>query len=84
MSWAAGLFCRKPGKLPAETISESYTLEYGTNTVEIHTDAIAKGQKVLIIDDLLATGGTAKATCKLVERLGGDIVGLAFIVELLF
>jgi len=75
---------RKPGKLPAETISESYTLEYGTNTVEIHTDAIAKGQKVLIIDDLLATGGTAKATCKLVERLGGDIVGLAFIVELLF
>jgi adenine phosphoribosyltransferase len=75
---------RKPGKLPAETISESYTLEYGTNTVEIHTDAIEMGQKVLIIDDLLATGGTAKATCKLVERLGGEIVGLAFIIELLF
>ncbi len=75
---------RKPGKLPAETISESYTLEYGTNTVEIHTDAIEKGQKVLIIDDLLATGGTAKATCKLVERLGGEIVGLAFIIELIF
>ena len=75
---------RKPGKLPADFISESYELEYGTNTLEIHTDAIEKGQKVLIVDDLLATGGTAKATCNLVERLGGDVVGIAFIIELTF
>ncbi len=75
---------RKPGKLPAETISESYTLEYGTNTLEIHKDAIEKGQKVLVVDDLLATGGTAKATCNLIEKLGGDIVGLAFVIELNF
>ena len=75
---------RKPGKLPAETISESYTLEYGTNTLDIHLDAIQKGQQVLIVDDLLATGGTAAATCRLVEQLGGEVVGLAFIVELLF
>jgi len=75
---------RKPGKLPAETISESYTLEYGTNTLDIHLDAIQKGQEVLIVDDLLATGGTAAATCRLVEQLGGEVVGLAFIVELLF
>ena len=75
---------RKPGKLPADCISESYELEYGTNTLEIHTDAIEKGQKVLIVDDLLATGGTAKATCNLIERLGGQIAGVAFIVELTF
>lgn len=75
---------RKPGKLPAETVSESYELEYGTNTLEIHVDAIEKGQKVLIIDDLLATGGTAKATCNLVEKLGGEIVGVAFVIELNF
>ena len=75
---------RKPGKLPAETISESYTLEYGTNTLDIHLDAIQKGQQVLIVDDLLATGGTAAATCRLVEQLGGEVVGLAFTVELLF
>ncbi len=75
---------RKPGKLPADSISESYELEYGTNTLEIHTDAIKKGQKVLIVDDLLATGGTAKATCNLVERLGGEVVGVAFIIELTF
>ncbi len=75
---------RKPGKLPAETISESYSLEYGTNTLEIHTDAIEQGQKVLVVDDLLATGGTAKATCNLIEKLGGDIVSVAFVIELNF
>lgn len=75
---------RKPGKLPAATIAESYALEYGTNSLEIHVDAIEKGQKVLIVDDLLATGGTAKATCNLVEKLGGQVVGLAFAVELTF
>jgi adenine phosphoribosyltransferase len=75
---------RKPGKLPAATAAESYALEYGTNTLEIHVDAIEPGQKVLIVDDLLATGGTAKATCNLVEKLGGNIVGLAFVIELNF
>ena len=75
---------RKPGKLPAETVSESYELEYGTNTLEIHIDAIARGQKVLVVDDLLATGGTAKATCSLVEKLGGEVVGVAFVIELNF
>jgi adenine phosphoribosyltransferase len=75
---------RKPGKLPAETTAESYELEYGTNTIEIHVDAIEKGQKVLVIDDLLATGGTAKATCNLVEKLGGEVVGVAFVIELNF
>ena len=81
---AGFVLVRKPGKLPAETISESYALEYGTNTLEIHVDAIEKGQKVLIVDDLLATGGTAKATCNLVEKLGGQVVGLAFAIELNF
>jgi adenine phosphoribosyltransferase len=75
---------RKPGKLPARTISESYDLEYGTDTVEIHADAIRSGQKVLMIDDLLATGGTMSAACKLVEKLGGWIVGVAFVIELCF
>ncbi|HFB52478.1 MAG TPA: adenine phosphoribosyltransferase, partial [Anaerolineae bacterium] len=75
---------RKPGKLPAEKISESYTLEYGTNTLEIHVDAIETGQRVLVIDDLLATGGTALATCRLVERLGGVVAGCAFAIELNF
>jgi adenine phosphoribosyltransferase len=75
---------RKAGKLPAETLAESYELEYGTNTLEMHVDAIQQGQKVLVIDDLLATGGTAKATCRLVERLGGEVVGVAFVIELNF
>jgi adenine phosphoribosyltransferase len=75
---------RKPGKLPAETIAESYDLEYGTNTLEIHVDAIEKGQRVLVVDDLLATGGTARATCNLVERLEGEVIGLAFVIELDF
>ena len=73
---------RKPGKLPSETIVEEYQLEYGKDSLEIHTDAIKKGEKVLIVDDLLATGGTATATCKLIERLGGDIVGVSILIEL--
>ena len=73
---------RKPNKLPRETISIKYDLEYGTNELHIHTDAIKKGQKVLIIDDLLATGGTTDATIKLVEKLGGQVVGCAFVIEL--
>jgi len=75
---------RKPGKLPAESIAESYELEYGTNTLEMHVDAIKKGQKVLVVDDLLATGGTARATCNLVEKLGGQVIGTAFVIELNF
>ena len=75
---------RKLGKLPAETVSVEYALEYGTNTLEVHKDAIVPGQKVLIVDDLLATGGTVNGTIELVRRLGGDVVGLAFLVELLF
>jgi adenine phosphoribosyltransferase len=75
---------RKPGKLPAETISETYSLEYGTDTLEIHTDAIQAGERVLIHDDLLATGGTVQAGCRLVERLGGVILGLSFLIELDF
>src|SRR6266516_402174 len=75
---------RKPGKLPAATAKYDYTLEYGTNTLEMHRDAIEKGQRVLICDDLLATGGTAEATAKLAESLGGEIAGLGFVVELDF
>jgi len=75
---------RKPGKLPAKKISETYALEYGTNTLEIHTDAVQAGQKILVVDDLLATGGTAEAACQLIERLGGEVVGLVFAVELNF
>jgi len=73
---------RKKGKLPAATISQAYTLEYGEAIVEVHDDAIAPGEKVLLVDDLLATGGTAEAGIKLVERLGGEIVGCAFIIDL--
>jgi len=73
---------RKPGKLPADTISEEYTLEYGKNKVEIHKDAIKKDDKVLLIDDLLATAGTSKAAIKLIERLGGEIIETAFIIDL--
>lgn len=75
---------RKPGKLPAETAKYDYALEYGTNTLEIHKDAIQKGQRVIIVDDLLATGGTAQATARLAEGLGAEIVGLGFAVELDF
>lgn len=73
---------RKPNKLPAETIKENYTLEYGTNTIEMHRDAVKEGDRVLIVDDLLATGGTAVAACNLVKRLGGEVVSTAFIIEL--
>lgn len=73
---------RKPGKLPAETESEEYELEYGTNTLEIHKDAIEKGSKVAIVDDLLATGGTIISAIKLIERLGGEVLGLEFLIEL--
>jgi len=75
---------RKPGKLPAATAKYDYALEYGTNTLEIHKDAIQPGQRVLIVDDLLATGGTAEATTKLAASLGGEIAGLSFVVELDF
>ena len=73
---------RKKGKLPAETIEEEYALEYGTATIEIHKDAISKGQKVVVIDDLLATGGTLQAIIKLVERLGGEVVKVCCLIEL--
>lgn len=73
---------RKPGKLPRETVVAEYSLEYGTNTLCMHKDAIKKGDKVLIIDDLLATGGTVDATIKLIESLGGEVVGCAFLIEL--
>ena len=75
---------RKPGKLPAEKESQTYQLEYGLDKIEIHKDAIKPGDKLLIHDDLLATGGTAEATCKLVEKLGGEVVQLLFLVELTF
>jgi len=75
---------RKLGKLPAETITVEYALEYGSNTLEIHRDAITAGQRVLIVDDLLATGGTVNGTIELVERLKGEVAGLAFLVELEF
>jgi adenine phosphoribosyltransferase len=75
---------RKPGKLPGECVKYDYALEYGTNTLEVHRDAIQKGQRVVIVDDLLATGGTAEATAKLAEALGAKIAGLGFVVELNF
>lgn len=75
---------RKPNKLPSKTIREEYLLEYGTDSLEIHIDAINNGEKILIVDDLLATGGTVQATCKLIERLGGKIIGIAFLIELAF
>jgi len=75
---------RKPGRLPAETVAESYSLEYGTDVLELHVDAVRPRQTVLVHDDLLATGGTALALCRLVERLGGVVVGIAFVIELAF
>lgn len=75
---------RKPGKLPAETIRQSYELEYGSNTLEMHIDAIAPGDKVIIIDDLIATGGTLAATCQLIEQLGGRVCGISSIIGLPF
>jgi len=75
---------RKPKKLPAKTVQITYDLEYGTDTLEIHADAVAPGQRVLIVDDVLATGGTAAAVAKLVEKLGGTVAGLSFLIELDF
>jgi len=75
---------RKPGKLPSDTLYCEYDLEYGKDKIEIHTDSIDKGERVLVVDDLLATGGTAKATCELVKQLGGELVGAAFLVELTY
>jgi adenine phosphoribosyltransferase len=75
---------RRPGKLPWKTVSASYALEYGENTLELHADALPSGARVLVHDDLLATGGTAAAICDLVEQLGGVVVGLAFVIELTF
>ena len=79
---AGCILVRKPGKLPAETISEEYTLEYGTDKLEIHKDAIESGKKVIVIDDLLATGGTVNAACKLLRKAGADVLATAFIIEL--
>lgn len=73
---------RKPAKLPSETISFSYNLEYGKDSLEIHKDAVIQGQRILIVDDLLATGGTTKAAIRLIEELGGKVIGLAFLIEL--
>ena len=75
---------RKPGKLPAEAIAETYDLEYGQDSLEVHRDAVQEGRRVLLVDDLLATGGTAAATVRLIRRLGGQVVGAAFLVELEF
>ena len=75
---------RKPGKLPAEVFKQTYELEYGTDTIEIHKDAILKGDRILLHDDLLATGGTAKAACELIEKIGGNVVETLFIIELAF
>ena len=75
---------RKPGKLPAKTTKISYDLEYGKDSLEMHEDAVRKGQRVLVVDDLLATGGTARATCELIRRVGGDVRALAFLIELTF
>jgi len=81
---AGFVLVRKPGKLPADTLSQSYTLEYGEDTLEIHKDAIQPGERILIHDDLLATGGTARAACDLIEKAGGKIIQLSFIIELGF
>jgi adenine phosphoribosyltransferase len=73
---------RKPGKLPARTLRQEYDLEYGKDAVEMHVDAVRKGDRVLLVDDLLATGGTMEAACRLVQKLGGKVVGCAFVIEL--
>ena len=78
------VLARKPGKLPYETERAEYLLEYGSDALEVHTDALAGGSRVLVHDDLLATGGTAKALCELVEQLGGEVVGCVFLIELAF
>lgn len=75
---------RKPGKLPYKTISEEYDLEYGTDSLEIHADAVSPGEKVVIVDDLIATGGTLQAACKMVRKLGGEVVGISVVIDLSF
>lgn len=83
MHWARHLFqLRKKGKLPCETVSAEYDLEYGKASIEIHKDAIKPGQKVVLVDDLIATGGTMEASCRLVEQLGGEVVKILFLMEL--
>ena len=79
---AGFVLIRKPNKLPAETFKETYMLEYGSDSIEMHVDAIEPGEKVLVFDDLLATGGTAKAACNLVEKAGGIVAGVSFVIEL--
>ena len=81
---AGFVLARKPGKLPADTVSAEYALEYGTDVLELHSDAVADGSRVLVHDDLLATGGTARALCQLAEHLGGVVVGCHFLIELAF
>ena len=81
---AGFVLARKPGRLPYETVSAEYLLEYGSNQLELHSDAIAPGSRVLVHDDLLATGGTARALCELVEQLGGEVAGCSFLIELTF
>lgn len=76
------ILIRKPGKLPADTLRHSYALEYGTDTLEMHRDAVKPGTRVLVVDDLLATGGTVEACCRLIEKAGGVVVGCAFVIEL--
>jgi adenine phosphoribosyltransferase len=81
---AGFVLARKPGKLPHDTVRAEYALEYGTDALELHTDAVASGARVLVHDDLLATGGTARTLCRLVEQLGGTVVGCGFLIELTF
>jgi adenine phosphoribosyltransferase len=81
---AGFVLARKPGKLPADTVRAEYVLEYGTDALELHTDAVASGARVLVHDDLLATGGTARTLCRLVEQLGGTVAGCGFLIELAF
>jgi adenine phosphoribosyltransferase len=81
---AGFVLARKPGKLPHDTVSAEYALEYGTDSLELHSDAVAHGARVLVHDDLLATGGTARALCQLVEQLGGRVLGCHFLIELAF
>jgi len=78
------VIARKPGKLPYKTVAQEYALEYGTDRIEIHADAITKGERVLVVDDVIATGGTLAATCKLVEKLGGQVVGISSVIGLDF
>jgi adenine phosphoribosyltransferase len=81
---AGFILARKPGKLPHDTVKAEYALEYGTDTLEVHSDALSAGSRVIVHDDLLATGGTAKAVCELVEQLGGEVVACVFLAELAF